>query len=125
MNILHLDDDTIVHKLMSTLLRRFGQQNEEAIEITTFIDTVQGLFEILNHGHKYDLILLDVNMPGLTGGDIYQQIARSCPHLLERVLFVTSYRGELDHRFPNQQLNVLEKPLRYTHLEKRIQSMVC
>ena len=125
MNILHIDDDTKVHKLMSYLLQRFGQQNEEAIEITMFIDPVQGLFETLNHGHKYDLILLDVNMPGLTGGDIYQQIARSCPHLLGRVLFVTSYRGKLDRRFPNQQLNVLEKPLRYARLEKIIQSMVC
>jgi CheY-like chemotaxis protein len=124
MNVLHIDDETDVHTIMSSFLQRYGLLHEKTIENNVLVDPVQGLFEALNHGHKYDLILLDVRLPQLTGGEIYQNIAQNRPDLLDRVLFVTAFREELDGRFPDQQLNVLDKPFRYTQLEEKIQSMV-
>lgn len=123
MRVLYIDDEQEILDVVSDFLQHFEQQHGEAVEVTTLIDPMQGLYEILNKGHKYDLILLDVRMPQLTGADIYQKIAGSCPELLERVVFITAFRYELDSRFPNQQLNVLEKPFAYAQLENIIQSV--
>ena len=124
MNVLHVDDEPELLSIMLPFLEHYGQLHGIRINTTELIDPVQGLFEAVNHGNKYDLIMLDVNMPKLSGGDIYQQIAHSQPHLLGRVLFVTAFRGDLDRRFPNLQLNVLDKPFRYAQLEAVIQSMM-
>lgn len=124
MHVLHIDDEQGILDVVSSFLRHYELQYGESVEITTLIDPMQGLYEILNNGNKYDLILLDVRMPQLTGADIYQKVAGSRPALLDRVVFITGFRYELDSRFPNLHLNVLNKPLRYTQLEEVIHSIV-
>jgi len=109
---------------MLPFLEHYGQLHGMSIHTNEVVDPVQGLFEAINHGNKYDLIILDVNMPKLSGGDIYQEIANSQPHLLDRVLFVTAFRDDLVSRFPNIPLRVLSKPFRYTQLETAIQSIL-
>jgi len=116
LNVLLIDDEETMHEIMSAFLRRYAQETGSKINITCVADPVKGLFEATANGDDYDLILLDIRMPKLTGDEIYNSIAHIKPELLDRVLFVTGYRQDLHGRFPEHTLRILDKPFRYALL---------
>lgn len=83
-----LDDDDDVLRLVAALLERAGH---EAV-------TYAGRFDRLNFlvQHEPDLVLLDINMPGV-GGDEFFELMRDDPRLAHLpVLFLSSNdEGEL------------------------------
>ena len=50
--------------------------------------------------HSYDVILSNLNMPGIDGEDLYRRIEHGWPHLAPRVVFVTA--AKLDNSFQAQ-----------------------
>ena len=60
--ILVVDDDIPIQILMQSLLREFGFQPETAGSGDQALEVVRG-------GLKPDLVLLDMNMPGMSGVD--------------------------------------------------------
>lgn len=124
MDILFIDDEHHFHPVISSLLDNYGERNNEPIKLNGLVDPVQGMFEATNHGHKYDLVLLDLCLPKLMGTEIYQRMIATYPQMEGRTLFVTGFREELDNRFPDHGLNVLEKPFRYGQLEEKIQAIM-
>ncbi|MDQ7011031.1 MAG: response regulator [Mariprofundaceae bacterium] len=124
LNVLLVEDEENVQHIIGAFLKRFGDVHGVDIHITALYDPVQGLFEATTNGDHYDMILLDVRLPKLTGDEIYKSITHVNPQLLDRVLFVTGYREDLEGRFPGQKLRVLDKPFRYQQLEEQIQAIV-
>ncbi len=124
MNALLIDDDENMQSIMAAFLKRYGDQHDMQVDIKALFDPVQGLFEITTNGDHYDLILLDVRLPKLTGDEIYKSITHVNPELLGKVLFVTGYREDLDSRFPKHSLQVLDKPFRYAQLEAQIDTIL-
>jgi DNA-binding response OmpR family regulator len=66
--ILVVDDEPAVASLMTFLLTRAGYNVENAFTGRTGMD--------LGTTRKYDLILLDVELPGINGLDICQELKR-------------------------------------------------
>jgi DNA-binding response OmpR family regulator len=124
LNVLLIDDEKSVQVIMSSFLQRYAQKHDKLIKNIALLDPVKGLYEATTNGNHYDLILLDVHLPGISGDEIYQNIMQKHPELLDRVLFVTGYREDLDERFPDLDLNVLDKPFRYAQLEERIHAIL-
>jgi len=124
MNVLLIDDEENMQSIMAAFLKRYGDQHDMQVEIKALFDPVQGLFEITNNGDHYDLFLLDVRLPKLTGDEIYQSITHVNPELLDKVLFITGYREDLDARFPEHSLKILDKPFRYAQLEAQIDAIL-
>ena len=58
-------------------------------EITTYTQSRNLLYDITDDGFFYDLILLDIEMPGVSGMEIPQQIKGFLPNV--KVIFVTSH----------------------------------
>lgn len=58
-------------------------------DITTYTQSRNLLYDITDDGFFYDLILLDIEMPGISGMEIPQQIKGSLPNV--RIIFVTSH----------------------------------
>ena len=58
-------------------------------EITTYTQSRNLLYDITDDGFFYDLILLDIEMPGISGMEIPQQIKAFLPNV--RIIFVTSH----------------------------------
>ena len=58
-------------------------------EITTYTQSRNLLYDITDDGFFYDLILLDIEMPGISGMEIPQQIKSFLPNV--RIIFVTSH----------------------------------
>lgn len=58
-------------------------------EITTYTQSRNLIYDIIDDGFFYDLILLDIEMPGISGMEIPQQIKAFLPNV--RIIFVTSH----------------------------------
>ena len=58
-------------------------------EITTYSQSQNLLYDITDDAFFYDLILLDIEMPGISGMEIPQQIKGYLPNV--RIIFVTSH----------------------------------
>lgn len=58
-------------------------------EITAYTQSHNLLYDIIDDGFFYDLILLDIEMPGVTGMEISEQIKPFLPNV--KIIFVTSH----------------------------------
>ncbi len=63
---------------------------------------------ILAEGERFDLVLTDVMMPGMTGPELVGRLGRDHPHIA--VLFVTGYVGEAGQTDDFAGHEVLRKP---------------
>jgi len=124
MNVLLVDDEFNVQKIVSGFLDRYGAEYDIPVNTKVLGDPVQGLFEVTANGGDYDMIMLDVRLPKVTGDEIYNSLSHVSPELLDRVLFITGFRADLDDRFPAQDLRVLDKPFRYRQLVDEIEAIV-
>ena len=124
MNVLLVDDETNVQKIVGSFLERYASERSLPVSIKALCDPVQGLFEATANGGNYDMIMLDVRLPKLTGDEIYNSLRHVSPDLLDRVLFITGFYDDLRDRFPRETLRVLNKPFRYQQLVEHIEAIV-
>jgi len=79
--ILLVDDEPVVRQLVTEVLSAEGH------EVETTADGMDALKKIKGNG--YDLILVDMKLPGISGGELYDRIQDMAEKLAERVIFVT------------------------------------
>jgi CheY-like chemotaxis protein len=79
--ILVVDDEPYVTR---ALQRSLSPEHEVAT-----VNGARAALKLLEQGHRYDLILCDVMMPGMTGMDLYAELNRSAPDQAQRVVFMT------------------------------------
>jgi two-component system, NtrC family, response regulator AtoC len=81
--ILVVDDELHVRKALQTLLTKEGyivQEAEDALNAMKLIETYPSLFQ---------LILLDLNMPGMSGIEFLQTIHKQCPEI--PIVIITAF----------------------------------
>ncbi|RKH06401.1 response regulator, partial [Corallococcus sp. CA053C] len=85
-------------------------------------NSAQAALRLVNEGGRFDLILCDVMMPGMTGMDLYFELGRSVPEQAGRMVFMTG--GAFTPRtvsflrdVPNLKLS---KPLDLTQLRELV-----
>lgn len=91
--ILVVDDNATNRLLARSLLKRLGLQSEEA---TSGEEALQKL-----RGRRYDAVLLDISMPGMSGEDTCIAI-REMP--LGQGLRIIAYTA---HAFPEEKARIL------------------
>ena len=115
MRILLIDDDVELCSLLEELLKR------ESFEIRMEHDGAQGLDRALSG--QFDLIVLDVMLPGLDGFEVLRQLRRSS---MVPVLLLTA-RGEDVDRIVGLELGAddyLPKPFNPRELTARIRAIL-
>ncbi len=122
--VLVVDDEATVQSILAAFLNRYIAARGEQAEIKTLSDPVQGLFELTTNGDQYQLILLDVRIPKLSGDEIYNSLEHVNPEILDRVIFVTGYPEDLHDRFPGKEFNILQKPFRYDTFAERLDQVL-
>ncbi len=79
--VLVIDDEPAVGRSIALLL----SPDYDVTPVTRARDAL----ERLTAGERFDAIVCDVLMPEMSGIDLYQQLARTAPELLPRVVFLT------------------------------------
>lgn len=80
--ILLVDDDDSVREALSEILARKGWQ------VTDF-NNAEDAISALKANQDYDVVLADINMPGMTGMDLLTKAKEAAPHI--PVIMITGY----------------------------------
>lgn len=83
------DDEEKAVSLHEKMVKGCLQRQGIGCEITTYIQSRNLLYDITDDGFFYDLILLDIEMPGVSGMEIPKRIGEYLPNV--RIIFVTSH----------------------------------
>ncbi|MDQ6982563.1 MAG: response regulator [Mariprofundus sp.] len=123
MKVLIIDDEDSIQGILSTFFNRYVSDKNIQSDIVCMSDPVQSLFELTTHGDEYQVVLLDVRIPRLSGDEIYSSLEQVNPGILDRIIFVTGYPEDLYERFPDKLFNVLQKPFRYNRFAEKLDSL--
>jgi PAS domain S-box-containing protein len=109
--ILVVDDDAAVREVTVQMLRQLGYGVAEA-------DGGQAAIDALSRGEVYDLMLIDLAMPGLNGIETVRRARERWPGL--RVLYVTGYAdfAAIERRIGDDPL--IKKPFRLVELRGEV-----
>jgi PAS domain S-box-containing protein len=110
-NILVVDDDDDVRDLVVSMLEELGYQ-------VTAADNGRTALDLLSRDSRFDLLLADVAMPGLSGVDVVHA-ARELDRA-PRVLFATGYADLGAYRPGLEGEDVIRKPYRMADLAARV-----
>lgn len=122
LNILIVDDEPLARERLATLLSDIAEQCPN--ECVAQVGQAQAALDYLAQ-HSVDLILLDVQMPGMTG----IELARHLKHMHEAkhmatmpaIIFVTAYDDYALQAFEVHALDYLLKPVRASRLQDAIE----
>jgi two-component system cell cycle sensor histidine kinase/response regulator CckA len=114
--ILVVEDEDAVRRSTAEFLRLQGYHVLEAM------DGIQALVAAQKYSSKIHLVVTDVVMPNLSGGDMAQQMCRVRPET--KFLFVSGYAGKtvLDHKVVDLETNFLQKPYTLKQLSRKIRA---
>ena len=74
---------------------------------------------------SYDIILLDIRMPGMSGVELFEEISSKWPAISSRVIFITGDVSDnsLREYLKERKIPFLTKPFDRTLLERQIDSL--
>jgi two-component system cell cycle sensor histidine kinase/response regulator CckA len=112
--ILLLEDDGAFRDIIQAFLA------ENGFDVVPVKNGVEGVHEVL--AGDFDAILCDMLMPALPGDMFYRAVERMRPHLCDRFIFMTGYRGNTKiNEFINTVNGmVLIKPFHMDDLQEMI-----
>ena len=114
--LLLVEDEYALRHATAEFLRRQGYQVIEAK------DGLEALTVARAHSTKIDIIVSDVVMPNMSGGELAKELLRVQPDA--RFLFVSGYAGKtvIDHKVVDLETNFLEKPYTLRQLSAKIRA---
>jgi DNA-binding response OmpR family regulator len=92
--VLSVDDDEICNDVAVSALQRANMDADSVLDANAALELLQE--------NDYDLVLLDINMPGLTGFELCEKLRALPRHEKTPVIFVTAYNN-----FENRKQSVL------------------
>ena len=116
--ILIVDDESVVQELLVDILEG------SAHHIDTASNGKDGLRRI--EEKEYDLIILDLRMPDMSGQQMYEVLSRSRPELLGRLIFITAdtLTPDVDQFLKSVGNPCLTKPFAVDAVMARVESVL-
>ncbi len=113
-----VDDEKSIVQLAVKVLENLGVEAQAAQDGDEAWRLIQS--------EPYDLIILDIKMPGMDGRQVYERILSQDPALAKQVLFMTGDTSALTTRSFLDELgvNCLEKPFDIDELEQVVRRML-
>lgn len=112
LTVLVVDDDTDFAQSFGDLIRFYGHEVREVSNASAALDAIES--------GSFDLIFLDIRMPGQSGLDVYPTLRERCPRAC--IVFSTAFIDDVDRRSNQDVLHaeLLEKPSGINRLEQVI-----
>ncbi|MEE4253019.1 MAG: PAS domain-containing protein [Desulfuromusa sp.] len=117
-NILLIDDDPLIASLNEQLLAEMGYQ------MTVKIDSHQALKLFAANPDRFDLVITDQTMPGLTGQNLIAEIKKLRPDI--PTILCTGYSCKINEDLAKQQgINAfLQKPIELSEFLKTVRKIL-
>lgn len=90
LKVLCIEDEHFISELYARALRRSGY------DVTTMLSGEDGLRAA--QSNQYDIILLDLMIPGITGFEVLRRLREETPNLKAKVIITTNLDQEDDSR---------------------------
>ncbi|HEX3883941.1 MAG TPA: ATP-binding protein [Stellaceae bacterium] len=113
--ILVVDDNTLVREVTAQMLRELGYGVTEG-------DNGHAALDALSRGEAYDLLLIDVAMPGLNGVETVRRAREIVPGL--RALYMTGYADLVGPEHHTGDDPLIKKPFRLAELAAEVQAAI-
>ncbi|HVR44717.1 MAG TPA: response regulator [Thermoanaerobaculia bacterium] len=97
-----IEDDSTIRAMVATMLARDG------FVVTTVADGLSALEQLSTD--EFDLIVLDLMMPGVDGFGVIDFLEENKPRRLKRVLITTAVASPMAERIPKSICTILPKP---------------
>ncbi len=112
--ILLVEDEQAVRRSTAEFLRLQGYNVLEGK------DGLDALSVVRKHGRTIHLLVTDVVMPNMSGGELAKELGRLLPEM--KFLFVSGYAGKTvhDHKVADLEANFLQKPYTLKQLSQKI-----
>lgn len=102
MHALIAEDDPSIRALVQTVVKREGFDVDLASDGEAAIERLEN--------RCYDLVLLDLMMPGMDGYAVVRQVKERWPARLPRIIIMTALTEAIKNDFPEAVCGVLSKP---------------
>jgi len=115
-HIAMIEDDEQLAQILTAYLKQFD------MEVTNFADPFVGVSSITVEKDKFDLIILDLTLPGLDGVDICKELVK-----LNIPIIISSARSDIEDKIKTLEIGAddyLAKPYEPRELELRIKSVL-
>ena len=113
MNVICVDDEELVLMRTVALVKKTGKFDK----IDSFTDALEAL-DFLG-GNPADLAFLDIDMPGMRGLDLAENMKKKCPGI--RIIFLTGYSEFAVDAYAMHATGYLLKPIGYDRLLSEIE----
>lgn len=121
-NVAICDDETKETEHIRSLINKYDMEYEVSFHIDIY-NSSREFTEIYKTAGQYDIIFLDVEMPGISGLDVARNI-RHLPDSLVKIIFISNYPEYMQDSFDVQAFNYLTKPLTYPSFSKLISKLI-
>ena len=117
-SILVVDDEPVIRKTLSDLLENAGYS------VTTAENGTQGLFQIRKRPDYFDLVIMDMIMPEMTGSACFDAIRRINPYM--KILFISGYFQDHNMRtiIESEQTGFIHKPFNRDTIIEKVKEMI-
>jgi CheY-like chemotaxis protein len=116
-HILVLDDEEPIRRLLNTFLTRNGYR----VDVTG--DTEKALKHL--YETNYDVVLMDIRMPGKSGMELYAQVKERYPEYVDKFIFITGDTSDADIGvfLDSNKLSYITKPFDLKELLSKVKAV--
>jgi len=116
MNILIVDDEINTLNEINFYVKKYNQFD--------FCVTSTNPFQALDEAEKtcFDIALLDIEMPGMNGLELAEQLINLFPHM--RIAFITAYNSYATEAFDVNAIDYVLKPIREERIIKALDRLI-
>jgi PAS domain S-box-containing protein len=116
--IMVVDDEEAIRTLISIILRKNGH----------LVDNTGNTEEVLPkiESTKYDVMIMDIHMPGLSGMELYRRITEKHPNLVRKFIFITGDSSDQNTRafLRRNNISYIAKPFEKTELLHKVEELL-
>ena len=116
MKIAIVDDERRATDLIESYIKQFGEENHRIMEIKVFHNPNTFLEQ---YRSDYDLILMDIEMPGLDGIQTARELRRTDPNVI--LIFITNMAQYAINGYEVDAVDYVVKPVSYPDFAMKMQ----
>ena len=112
------DDEVYFLEELEKLVSVYANEEECELEINIYAEAEKLVEDIVSKGEDYQLLFLDVEMPGMSGMEAAKELRKA--GYRDVLCFVTSFDGYALDAFSVESIGYIKKPAKYVDVKRII-----